>query len=91
MDREEMAAWAYAEANPGYRKEIGLTMSDLTDDYGEPYDPDFARVIIEQNAAENAAIRAGNERTALAELRAENDELRALLTANGITPPPERD
>lgn len=83
--RDEMADWQYREENPGYQRETGLTASDFAD----INDPDFAIAFAEHIAADNAAIRERNARTTEDRLRAENENLRALLREHGITPPEE--
>lgn len=80
---DDMADMQYREENPGYEREVGLTWSD----FGEDCDPDLAMEMAAVYTRDNAARRQNNERTRQAELEAENAELRALLTANGITPP----
>lgn len=83
----EMADWKYREENPGYQQETGLTASDFAD----INDPDFAIAFAEHIAADNAKIRERNARTTEDRLRAENENLRALLREHGITPPTEKD
>ena len=85
LDREDMADWQYREQNPGYEREIGLTASDLAD-----CDPELALHVAQMYARDNAGRRERNAHTRELTLRQEIDELRALLTANGIDVP-ERD
>jgi hypothetical protein len=86
MSYDEMRDWQYREENPGYEREVGLTAGDLAD-----CDPEVAVLVADSYAQDNAARRANNARTTEACLRQENGELRALLAAHNITPPPQED
>ena len=86
FDYNDMQDWKYREENPGYEREIGLTAADLAD-----CDPDLAVEVAAIYARDNGRRRDNNRRTREAELQAEIEELRALLTANGIDAPETRD
>lgn len=86
MDYDDMRDWQYREENPGYEREIGLVAVDLVD-----CDPELVREVAAVYAHDNARRRDSNRRTREAELSQENEELRALLRAHGITPPKGRD
>lgn len=86
FDYDDMRDWQYREQNPGYEREVGLTASDLAD-----IDPDVAREVAAIYAHDNGQRREHNQRTREAELQAENEELRALLRAHGVTAPEARD
>lgn len=77
-DYEAMRDWQHREENPGYEREIGLTMPDLVSEDGE-YDPEIAELVVQENARENARRRKNNEQTEVARLR-------ALLQEHGIDP-----
>ena len=82
MDREEMADWAYAEENPGFRREVQYNPTDE-----DRMDPDFHELDAEmrdRTDAENKKIRAGNTKTLTAILQDENDRLRERLRAAGL-------
>lgn len=73
-DYDDMMDLKYGEENPGYKREIGLTASDLAD-----CDPDLAVEVAAVYAHDNAGRRAHSERT-------EINRLRSLLEEHGINP-----
>lgn len=75
VDYDDAMDWKYREENPGYEREVGLTMSDLDD-----CDPEIAALVVEKYAHDNARRREHNHRTEIAGLR-------ALLEENGIEIP----
>lgn len=78
MDYDEMRAFQYAEENPGYQRELSPIIPTAED----MLDPDWHetwRAAQEHTDAENAIIRAANNRTEVARLR-------GILAAHGIDP-----
>jgi hypothetical protein len=78
MDYDEMRAFQYAEENPGYQREL-TPIAPTTEDILDPDWRDAWMAAQEHTDAENAIIRASNERTEVARLR-------GILSAHGIDP-----
>lgn len=85
MDPEEMRSWQFAEENPGYQREI-QTFAPTEEDMLDPDWQENFEAYAEQTDGENAIIRASNQRTLEATLRAEADMLREQLREHGIEP-----
>lgn len=85
-DREDYLDWMYREKNPGFEREIAYTPDPEDPDR----DPEIEAMVADVYAHDNARRREQNQRSTEALLRAENEELRALLAQHNITPPPAR-